>query len=239
MATPDTVVHLVRHGEVHNPDGVLYGRRDGFHLSDLGRDMAEKTAASLASRDVTVLRSSPLERAQETAAPLADRLGLEVGLDERVIESTNRFEGLTFGRGNNALRNPMLWRYLYNPFKPSWGEPYKAIVQRMMAAVHDVRREAAGHEGVLVSHQLPIWTTRLHAEGRSFLHDPRRRQCTLCSVTSFHFVGDRLTQVSYHEPAIDLIPKGDRTAPFSAGDAPVEKRPEGSLPPADPGEPES
>ncbi len=231
MATPDTVVHLVRHGEVHNPDGVLYGRRDGFHLSDLGRDMAEKTAASLASRDVTVLRSSPLERAQETAAPLADKLGLEVGLEPRAIESTNRFEGLTFGRGNNALRNPLLWRYLYNPFKPSWGEPYQQIVSRMMAAVHDVRRDAAGHEGVLVSHQLPIWTTRLHAEGRSFLHDPRRRQCTLCSVTSFHFVGDKLTQVSYHEPAIDLIPKGDRSAPFSAGDAPVEKRPEGALPP--------
>jgi len=232
--TPDTVVHLVRHGEVHNPEGVLYGRRDGFHLSGLGREMAEKTAASLAARDITVIRSSPLERAKETAAPLADRLGLEVGLDERVLESTNRFEGLTFGRGRNALRNPLLWRHLYNPFRPSWGEPYKAIVERMMAAIHDVRREAAGHEGVIVSHQLPIWTTRLHAEGRSFLHDPRRRHCTLCSVTSFHFVDGTLTQVSYHEPAIDLIPKGDRHAPFSAGDAPEELRPEGELPAEEP-----
>jgi len=103
-----------------------------------------------------------------------------------------------------------------------------------MGVVHDVRREVAGHEGVIVSHQLPIWTTRLHAERRSFLHDPRRRQCTLCSVTSLHFLGDRLTQVSYHEPAIELIPKSDRGAPFSAGDAPVEKRPEGSLPPEEP-----
>ncbi len=235
MATPDTVVHLVRHGEVHNPDGILYGRRDGFHLSDLGKEMAEKTATSLASRDITVVKSSPLERARETAAPLAEKLGLEIGIEPRVIESTNRFEGHTFGRGNNALRNPLLWRYLYNPFKPSWGEPYRQIVARMMAAVHDVRREAAGHEGAIVSHQLPIWTTRLHAERRSFLHDPRRRQCTLCSVTSFHFTGEKLTQVSYHEPAIDLIPKGDRTAPFSAGDAPVDMRPEGS--PDENGEP--
>ncbi|WP_322937673.1 histidine phosphatase family protein [Nocardioides bizhenqiangii] len=231
MAIPDTVVHLVRHGEVHNPDGILYGRRDGFHLSDLGRDMAEKTAAFLASRDITVLRSSPLERARETAAPLADKLGLEIGIDARVIESTNRFEGLTFGRGTNALRNPLLWRHLYNPFRPSWGEPYRTIVARMMAAIHDVRRDTLGHEGVIVSHQLPIWTTRLHVERRSFLHDPRRRQCTLCSVTSLHFVDDRIAQVSYQEPAIDLIPKSDRSAPFSAGDAPVEKRPEGSLPP--------
>lgn len=226
-ATPDTVVHLLRHGEVHNPDGVLYGRRDGFHLSDRGRRMADRVAEVMRSRDITVVRSSPLERAQETAAPLADALDLEIGLDERVIESTNRFEGLRFGKGDNALRNPLLWRHLWNPFRPSWGEPYGEIVERMMAAVHDVRRDAAGHEGMLVSHQLPIWTTRLHAEGRSFLHDPRKRQCTLCSVTSFGFIGERIAQITYAEPAIDLIPRGDRKAPFSAGDAPEELRPEG------------
>jgi hypothetical protein len=91
--------------------------------------------------------------------------------------------------------------------------------------VHDARIAAAGHEAVVVSHQLPIWTTRLAAEKRSFLHDPRRRQCTLCSLTSFHFVGDRLTQVSYSEPAGDLIPRKDKSAPFSAGGAPEEKQP--------------
>ena len=230
MATPDTVVHLVRHGEVHNPEGVLYGRRDGFHLSDLGKQMALRTAEALAERDVTVLRSSPLERAQETAAPLAAKLGVTVDIDERVLESSNIFEGKQFGKGRNALRNPLLWRHLYNPFKPSWGEPYKEIVARMMSAVHDVRRAASGHEGVLVSHQLPIWTTRLHVEGRSFLHDPRKRQCTLCSVTSFHFAGDHIAQVSYTEPAIDLVPKRDRGAPFSAGDAPEEVKPEGKRP---------
>jgi broad specificity phosphatase PhoE len=223
--TPDTTVHLLRHGEVHNPDGVLYGRRDGFHLSDLGRRMAEKVADSVKGRDITHLRVSPLERAQETAQPLATARGLDVVTDDRVIESTNVFEGERFAGGQNALRNPRTWRYLWNPFKPSWGEPYKDVVERMMAAVHDAREAAAGHEAVIVSHQLPIWITRLHAEHRSFLHDPRRRQCTLCSLTSFHFVGDRLTQVSYSEPAGDLIPVRDKKAPFSAGNAPEEKRP--------------
>jgi len=223
--TPDTIVHLLRHGEVHNPGGVLYGRRDGFHLSDLGRQMAERVADTVKERDIVHLRSSPLERAQETAAPLALARGLEVTIDERVIESTNKFEGISFAGGSRALRNPRLWRYLWNPFKPSWGEPYKDIVRRMMAAVHDAREAAAGHEAVLVSHQLPIWTTRLHVEKRSFLHDPRKRQCTLCSLTSLHFVGDRLTQVSYSEPAGDLIPRGDKSAPFSAGGAPEEKKP--------------
>ena len=226
----ETIVHLVRHGEVHNPEGILYGRRGGYHLSDLGRQMAEKTAATLAQRDITVLRSSPLERAQETAAPLAEALGLTVTLEERVIESLNAFEGKQFGKGNHTLRNPLNWRFLWNPFRPSWGEPYKVIVRRMMAAVHDAREAAGGHEAVLVSHQLPIWTTRLHLEDRSFLHDPRRRQCTLCSVTSLHFEDERLCQVSYSEPAIELIPQGDRSAPFSAGDAPEENKPEGDLP---------
>ena len=76
-----------------------------------------------------------------------------------------------------------------------------------------------------MSHQLPIWTTRLHVEGRSFLHDPRKRQCTLCSLTSLHFADDRLTKVSYSEPAGDLIPARDKQAPFSAGGAVEENRP--------------
>ncbi len=223
--TPDTVVHLLRHGEVHNPEGVLYGRRDGYHLSDLGVKMAEKVAAGLADRDITHIRSSPLERAQETAAPMAAAHDLEIVTDGRVIESTNYFEGKRFANGNNVLFKPSAWRHLWNPWKPSWGEPYKEVVARVLSAVHDARLEAQGHEAVIVSHQLPIWITRLHVEKRSFLHDPRRRQCTLCSVTSLHFVGDAITQVSYSEPAGDLIPDKDRRAPFSAGDAPDENKP--------------
>ncbi|MDF1606135.1 histidine phosphatase family protein [Nocardioides sp. YIM 152315] len=225
-ATPDTIVHLLRHGEVHNPDGVLYGRRDGFHLSDLGNQMAHRVAASIGDRDIVHLRSSPLERAQETSRPLAEARGLEIVTDERVIESTNQFEGISFGEGAmTILKRPRLWRHMWNPVRPSWGEPYKQVVARMMAAVEDARAAAAGHEAVVVSHQLPIWITRLHVEKRSFLHDPRSRQCTLCSLTSLHFVGDRLTQVSYSEPAGDLIPVKDRKAPFSAGGAPEEQRP--------------
>lgn len=224
--SPDTVVHLLRHGEVHNPGGVLYGRRDGFHLSDLGNQMAQRVADTIGDRDITHLRVSPLERAQETARPLAEARALEIVTDDRVIESTNKFEGVSFGDGAMTIvKNPRLWRYMWNPVKPSWGEPYKQVVARMMAAVEDARAAAVGHEAVIVSHQLPIWITRLHVEKRSFLHDPRSRQCTLCSLTSFHFVGDRIAQVSYSEPAGDLIPVKDKKAPFSAGGAPEERRP--------------
>ncbi|MGC4110990.1 MAG: histidine phosphatase family protein [Nocardioides sp.] len=227
MAEPrgETVVHLVRHGEVHNPEGVLYGRRDGYHLSERGHEMAERIAQALGERDIVHLRSSPLERAQETAAPLAAARGLTPVLDPRVIESANVFEGKRFGHGENALKKPSTWIHLRNPLKPSWGEPYKEVTARMLAAVADARDAARGHEAVIVSHQLPIWVTRLALERRSFLHDPRRRQCTLCSVTSLTFAGDDLTTISYSEPAGDLIPVKDKKAPFSAGNAPDSRKP--------------
>jgi broad specificity phosphatase PhoE len=223
-----TTVHLLRHGEVLNPTGVLYGRRPGFMLSDLGLRMAQRVADTISDRDITHIVSSPLERARQTGQPLATALGLEIQTDERVIESTNVFEGQTFGVGDGVLRRPSSWRHLWNPFRPSWGEPYKEMVARMMAAVNDARAAAEGHEAVVVSHQLPIWITRLHAENRSYVHDPRRRQCTLCSLTSFTFDDERLTTVTYSEPAGDLIPVKDRKAPFSAGGAPTEDKPGGT-----------
>jgi len=225
QSTETTIVHLVRHGEVHNPEGVLYGRRDGYHLSDLGREMAERIGKTLGDHDIVHLRTSPLERAQETAAPLAKALGLTPVIDPRVIESSNVFEGKRFGHGENALRKPSTWIHLWNPVKPSWGEPYKEVVARMLAAVYDARDAARGHEAAIVSHQLPIWITRLALEKRSFLHDPRRRQCTLCSITSLQFRGERLATISYSEPAGDLIPVRDKRAPFSAGNAPEARRP--------------
>jgi broad specificity phosphatase PhoE len=196
-----TVVHLLRHGEVHNPAKILYGRLPGFRLSADGEAMAEKAAAWFAGRDVARLVSSPLERAQQTAAPLAEELGLPVTIDERLIEAGNAFEGLRVGVGDGALREPRHWWKLRNPFRPSWGEPYVEIAARMLAAVEAARDAARGHEAILVSHQLPIWTMRLHVEGRRYVHDPRRRQCGLASVTSLTYDGDRISSVSYAEPA--------------------------------------
>lgn len=212
-----TIVHLLRHGEVYNPDGVLYGRAPGFHLSERGRAMAERVAERIGDRDIVHVAASPLERARETAEPLAEVRNLEIGEDERLIESENWFAGKPFAIRDGLLFNPRAWRRLWNPFKPSWGEPYSEVAERMWAAVTDARAAAEGHEALLVSHQLPIWTVRLYAENRPFLHDPRRRQCTLCSLTSFRFEGDRMVAVGYSEPAIDLVPQADRNHTFSAG----------------------
>ena len=199
--TERTTVHLLRHGEVHNPDGLLYGLLPGFDLSQAGRQMAEQAAAALAGHDVGYLVSSPLQRARQTAAPLAAAFGLPVEIDERLIEASNVFQGSRVNGPDGVLRRPASWRYYRNPFRPSWGEPYRQVAQRMHAALLAARDRATGREAVCVSHQLPIVCLRRYLEERHLWHDPRRRQCSLASLTSVTFEGERLVGISYAEPA--------------------------------------
>ncbi|HEX4100591.1 MAG: histidine phosphatase family protein [Pseudonocardiaceae bacterium] len=202
-----TVVHLLRHGEVHNPERILYGRLPGFRLSDDGVGQAEKVADHLADRDVVQVIASPLLRAQQTAESIAARHGLELLTDEDLIEATNVFEGSRVSVGDGALRSPRSWPKLRNPFRPSWGEPYQQIADRMLAATHRARDRAAGHEAVCVSHQLPIYTLRRHLAGQRLWHDPRRRQCALASLTSLVFDGEALLEVLYSQPAGSSDPR--------------------------------
>lgn len=196
-----TIVHLVRHAEVHNPDRVLYGRLSGFGLSEAGWGMAEATARRLASpgHEVQAVVSSPLRRAQQTASVIAEACGVaSVVTDQRVTEAENVFEGREV---RWALRDPRSWWHLRDPVTPSWGEPYRLMARRMVAAIRAVRAEAEGGAAVIVSHQAPIWVTFLAAEGRSYLHAPWQRTCRPASVTSFHFEGEDLLGTTYAEPA--------------------------------------
>lgn len=202
-----TVVHLLRHGDVHNPDGVIYGRLSGYRLSEIGQRQADLVAAHLAGRDIVHLVASPMQRAQQTAAPIAARLGLDVAVDDGLIEAGNRFEGLRVSVGDGVLRRPRYWPLLLNPFRPSWGEAYAELAQRMLAAAHRARERATGHEAVCVSHQLPIYTLRRRIERKRLWHDPRRRQCSLASLTSLTFDGDTVADVSYSEPARSSDPR--------------------------------
>jgi broad specificity phosphatase PhoE len=200
---------MMRHGEVHNPAKVLYGKLPGYQLSTLGQQMAKAAATALSGHDVTYVAASPLERAQETALPIAEQFGLPVDVDAKLIESDNVFEGT---RVERSMRDPKFWLALRNPFRPSWGEPYALIATRMLAALASARVAAAGHEAVCVSHQLPIWTLRRFLEGQRLWHDPRSRQCNLASLTSFHFDDERLSHISYAEPAAHLGPGAGRGA---------------------------
>jgi broad specificity phosphatase PhoE len=200
-----TTVHVLRHGEVHNPTKILYGRLPDFHLSELGNQMAKAAAEVLAGRDITHVVASPLERAQETAAPFAAEFKLDIASDVRLIESANYFEGKRVSVGDGAFSNPRHWWVLRDPITPSWGEAYLVIAQRMFAAVQAARVAAEGHEAVCVSHQLPIWTLRRYVEGKRLWHDPRKRECGLASLTSFRFEGSKVVGIDYSEPAAHLV----------------------------------
>jgi broad specificity phosphatase PhoE len=201
----ETVIHLLRHGEVYNPTKILYGRLPGFTLSQLGEQMAQAAAKAVADRDIRLVVSSPLERAVQTAEPIAAEFDLPVTIDDRLIESSNFFEGKRFGVGDGALRDPRNWWVLRDPFRPSWGESYVDIAHRMYATLQAARQQVEGHEALLVSHQLPIWTLRRHLEKQRLWHDPRRRKCGLASLTSFYFEGGQLTGIGYREPAAHLV----------------------------------
>ncbi len=197
----NTIVHMMRHGEVHNPDGILYGRLPGFRLSENGRAQARKVADTLADHDITAVFASPLQRAQETATPIASAHGLSIVTDDELIEADNVFEGLKVSVGDGALSKPRHWPKMRDPFTPSWGEPYIQLAHRMLAAANKARDAARGHEAVCVSHQLPVYTLRRFLEGQRLWHDPRRRQCSLASLTSLIYEGDALVDIIYSEPA--------------------------------------
>jgi broad specificity phosphatase PhoE len=169
--------------------------------------MAAKAAADLAGRGrkMSALFASPLVRAQESAAPIAARFNLPIQTEDRIIEPTNRFEGLNFHVRNSALRNPRTWLWLRNPFQPSWGEPYVEIRDRMLAAIQDAWSSVPDGDVILVSHQLPIWTVHSALNGTRLFHDPRKRRCSLSSITTLERHGNSFIEVGYTDPAAELV----------------------------------
>jgi len=196
-------VHLVRHGQVHNPDKVLYGRLPQFRLSQAGEEMARSVADYLVAENIPVKRvvASPLDRAQQTAAPIAAAFGLPVDTEPRIIEAGNIYEGEPLQSGVKDFIHPRNWWRLRNPWKPSWGEPFKEQADRMWSAMRDAAAATPDGDTVMVSHQLPIWVARLSFEGKSYLHDPRKRECSLASVTSFVFENGEPVSMTYASPA--------------------------------------
>ena len=208
LITMAQTIHFVRHGEVHNPEKILYGLQPGWRLSDRGKEMAAVIGQWSTKLDLGAIHASPLQRAQETVAPIIAKHKLSLTTDKNLIEASNIFEGKKFELGSGVLRHPSSWRYLYNPWKPSWGEPYDQLISRMLKGLFAARDAAGGKDAICVSHQLPIWILRSAVEGRRLLHDPRKRECTLASVTSFELDNEgMISSVSYSEPAKHLLPK--------------------------------
>lgn len=200
-------MHLVRHGEVHNPDRVLYGRIPGFRLSERGTRMAQTVAREfeVAGRPVARLFASPLERAQQSAHPIAEALELPIETEERIIEPTNFFEGMVNNGPDAAFKQPRYWHKFWNPFRPSWGEPYRSVASRVRAAMDDAWTLEGEGDIVMVSHQSPIWMAHLDIAGKRLFHNPSKRRCDLSSITSFEKRGSTWVEVDYRTPAAALM----------------------------------
>jgi broad specificity phosphatase PhoE len=196
-----TSVHLVRHGEVENPMGVIYGRLPGYNLSERGERQAKAAAERLKDADVGAIWSSPLERAQETAALIAEPHGLDIVTDMRITETDTTLEGLT--RSIAALfRSPRRWWHFRNPIKPSWGESFSDVRARMLDAIADARDQAGGRDVVLVSHQTPVLVARLALTQRRLPPWLPFTPCETGSVTTLT-VDDGVVSASYFRPPPD------------------------------------
>jgi broad specificity phosphatase PhoE len=193
-------IHLVRHGEVENPKGIIYGRLPGYHLSERGLKQAEAAAEHLARAGVAAVWASPLERAQETAEAIASRHDIQIMTDERLTESDSAF--VEFGRTvktffRSLALSPRDWPRFHNPFRPSWGEPFAEIRSRMLSAIRDALATANGSEIVVVSHQTPVLVTRLALARRRVPPWLAFTACETGSVTSLVLEEGRVRKVSY------------------------------------------
>ena len=208
---PAQRIHLIRHGEVHNPGAVIYGRLPHFRLSDRGHQMAAAAAEELKSqkRPVGKIFASPLLRTRESAEHVEKAFGVEAKTDERLIEPWNKFEGRKLGGAHIVLR-PHLFYHLRNPKRPSWGEPFEEIAARMLESMDHAWNSVPDGDVVLVSHQLPIEMVHRKLSGKKLPHNPRKRRTALSSVTSFERNGNDWVEVDYRDPGAGLsaIDKG-------------------------------
>lgn len=168
--------------------------------------MAELAAAELVRREsadgrrISRIVSSPLERAQESASPISAAFGLPVELSDGLIEASSRLEGGQFSMSLAILAKPQAWRYLVNPLRPSWGEAFSDVADRMTTEMSAALDSADGGDVVMVSHQLPIWMAHRVAVGKPLFHDPRKRRCALSSITTFERRGNRMVEIGYTDP---------------------------------------
>lgn len=202
-----STLHLVRHGEVHNPDHVVYADLDGFGLSATGRAQAASAARRLAAEPIDVIVSSPLQRARETAAPIAAALGRQVTEDARLLEwhLGRRWAGV--GWDDLPTRFPgELEAYLAAPLNlPFSPEPLLEVAERMLEVVDDLGRIHPGGVAVIVSHQDPVQAARLALTARDLgtLHDDKPGHA---SVITLSRRDGRWGETSKWEPAEPSTP---------------------------------
>lgn len=215
-----TTIHFVRHGEVYNPDHILYERLEGFHLSERGERMAQATGQYIAQHkpfnEISYAVSSPLERTQQTAQLILHELNamrtavhsepLSLDTDMRLIEAENEFRGTRIGHGQGALWRPKNWKLIANMHRPSWGESYEQIAARMLEVAHAIVDAHPDEQVLAVSHESPIYSLRMLLETGKPEHWMFKRQTALASITSISFdvQTHEVLSINYVDPAASV-----------------------------------
>lgn len=153
-----TRIHMIRHGEVENPDHLVYASLPGFDLSDLGRDQARLTARYLGRAPIVAVWSSPLERALRTAEPLAARLGQAVHVDPDVAEWAllDRWQGVSWEDLPTAFPGE-LEAYLQHPIDLEFSpESLDQLATRVSGSLRALHATYPHGDVAVVSHAGPV-----------------------------------------------------------------------------------
>jgi broad specificity phosphatase PhoE len=189
-----TIIYLVRHGEVHNPQQIMYERLPGYRLSELGKKQAQRLGKYLSDKTISAIYASPLERTRETADIIASyQKGLTVMYDERLLEVS------TEARGKSVQH---LMKERWNFYKPKYtklgGEKLSDIWKRMQTAIQDIVKKHKGKEVVMVTHGDPVMISVAKHKGKSLRLKEIRGEDYVQTAEGFRLIFDefRATEVS-------------------------------------------
>jgi broad specificity phosphatase PhoE len=205
MSAPVTI-YLLRHGEVYNPDNILYGRMPNFYLSDNGRKQAQAAAEYLRDKPLEAIYASPMERAQETAQFVAKPHGLSVVTDERINESHTPFDGTPHSELEKTA-----WD-IYTGNQP----PYELLAdmrQRALDFVQEKRAQHAGGSFAMVSHGDVVVTLFMWVMGKD-PNDAGRGQLEALGLAEQYPATASISTLVFANDDVDAVPSYHYHRPY-------------------------
>jgi len=200
MVPPVARLYLVRHCDVRNPEGVLYGHLPNFPLSEKGVGQAHALGRYFAGRPIRRIYSSPLERAQETASIIASHLdGVDIETTDELVEARFGFHLQGVKPKQVPWRRPLWFVHMARPGLLPQDEHIGEMAARVRAPLLRLLRDFPGGSGICISHGDPIQAFAIEADGRSdrALH---RLECAKGGLLELTYEDGTLVNKTYRSP---------------------------------------